>query len=59
MFIFETCASLDIFQMDGAATSSSDRILCIGATNIPWDIDEAVLRYVVIVCMNCGVFANE
>lgn len=31
-------------QVDGAATTASDRILIIGATNIPWDIDEAVLR---------------
>jgi len=31
-------------QMDGATTSSADRILIMSATNIPWEIDEAVLR---------------
>ena len=31
-------------EVDGAATSSADRILVIGATNVPWDLDEAVLR---------------
>ena len=31
-------------EVDGAATSSADRILVIGATNIPWELDEAVLR---------------
>ena len=33
-----------MIQMDGAGTSSGDRILVIGATNTPWDLDEAVLR---------------
>lgn len=31
-------------QVDGAATSGADRLLIMGATNIPWEIDEAVLR---------------
>eukprot|EP01038_Epipyxis_sp_PR26KG_P010654 gene10654-14308_t len=31
-------------QVDGAATNSEDRILIMAATNIPWEIDEAVLR---------------
>jgi SpoVK/Ycf46/Vps4 family AAA+-type ATPase len=31
-------------QVDGASTASEDRILVIGATNVPWDLDEAVLR---------------
>ena len=33
-------------QVDGATTSSEDRILIMAATNIPWELDEAVLRYV-------------
>ena len=32
-------------QVDGATTSSEDRILIMAATNIPWELDEAVLRY--------------
>jgi SpoVK/Ycf46/Vps4 family AAA+-type ATPase len=31
-------------QIDGAATSTEERILIMGATNIPWELDEAVLR---------------
>eukprot|EP01034_Spumella_vulgaris_P026162 gene26162-32697_t len=31
-------------QVDGATTSAEDRILIMAATNIPWEIDEAVLR---------------
>ena len=33
-------------QVDGATTSAEDRILIMAATNIPWELDEAVLRYV-------------
>jgi spastin len=35
-------------QVDGAATSSEagDRLLIMAATNIPWELDEAVLRSV-------------
>ena len=32
-------------QIDGATTSKEDRLLIMGATNIPWELDEAVLRY--------------
>lgn len=31
-------------QLDGALTNSEDKILIMGATNIPWGLDEAVLR---------------
>ena len=31
-------------QVDGATTSAEDRILIMAATNIPWELDEAVLR---------------
>ena len=31
-------------QVDGATTSADDRILIMAATNIPWELDEAVLR---------------
>lgn len=34
-------------QIDGALTSASDRLLVMAATNIPWEIDEAVLRRMV------------
>lgn len=34
-------------QLDGAATSSDDRVLVMAATNLPWEIDEAVLRRLV------------
>jgi ATPase family associated with various cellular activities (AAA) len=33
-------------QVDGATTSAEDRILIMAATNIPWELDEAVLRSV-------------
>ncbi|KAJ3392814.1 hypothetical protein HDU92_008170 [Lobulomyces angularis] len=33
-----------LVQFDGCATSSNDRILLIGATNRPWEIDEAARR---------------
>eukprot|EP01039_Chlorochromonas_danica_P006785 gene6785-7496_t len=31
-------------QLDGATTSSNDRVLIMAATNLPWELDEAVLR---------------
>ena len=34
-------------QVDGATTSTEDRILIMAATNIPWELDEAVLRRLV------------
>jgi len=34
-------------QIDGALTNASDRLLVMAATNIPWEIDEAVLRRMV------------
>lgn len=33
-----------LIQLDGASTSDKDRVLIVGATNIPQDIDEAVRR---------------
>mmetsp|Transcript_3390 Transcript_3390/g.4199 ORF Transcript_3390/g.4199 Transcript_3390/m.4199 type:complete len:402 (+) Transcript_3390:382-1587(+) len=33
-----------MIQLDGAATSSNDKLLVIGATNLPHEIDDAVLR---------------
>ena len=46
IFLFDSFILYDTIQIqvDGAATTSSDRILVIGATNTPWDLDEAVLR---------------
>lgn len=35
-------------QVDGATTSAEDRILIMAATNIPWELDEAVLRSVAL-----------
>jgi spastin len=32
--------------MDGVGSSAEDRIMMIGATNLPWELDEAVLRSV-------------
>lgn len=31
-------------QLDGALSDSDDKILVMGATNLPWGLDEAVLR---------------
>jgi SpoVK/Ycf46/Vps4 family AAA+-type ATPase len=31
-------------QVDGATSNSETRLLIMGATNIPWELDEAVLR---------------
>lgn len=33
-----------LVQMDGAATSKNDRVLVVGATNTPQELDNAVLR---------------
>lgn len=33
-----------LVQLDGAGTDSEDHILVMGATNLPWALDEAVLR---------------
>jgi len=34
-------------QLDGATTNGEDRLLIMGATNLPWELDEAVLRRLV------------
>ena len=31
-------------QLDGATTNNEDRLLIMAATNLPWELDEAVLR---------------
>jgi SpoVK/Ycf46/Vps4 family AAA+-type ATPase len=36
-----------LVQLDGATTSAEDRLLVMAATNLPWEIDEAVLRRLV------------
>ncbi len=33
-----------LLQLDGVATEKEDRILVMGATNLPWALDEAILR---------------
>jgi fidgetin-like protein 1 len=33
-----------LIQMDGVATSESDRVLLMGATNLPQELDEAAIR---------------
>ncbi|OQS07196.1 spastin and Fidgetin [Thraustotheca clavata] len=33
-----------LVQMDGMASSSEDRILVLGATNLPFELDEALIR---------------
>lgn len=34
-------------QLDGATTNGEDRLLIMGATNLPWELDDAVLRRLV------------
>lgn len=31
-------------ELDGAASSPNDRILVMGATNLPQELDEAIIR---------------
>lgn len=31
-------------ELDGAASSTDDRILVMGATNLPQELDEAIIR---------------
>jgi len=31
-------------SLEGAETAADEKILCVGATNMPWDLDHAVLR---------------
>ena len=33
-----------LVQMDGLTTTESDSVLCIGATNLPKELDKAALR---------------
>lgn len=47
-----------LIQLDGAGTTGEDRILVMGATNLPWALDEAVLRRCVIHLLHSDMFTS-